>query len=145
MVGRTAGADSLVLDLEAAIWEAVTSPDGQWLVLRTGGAASGRRDIVALQVGQDTVPRPLLTEPYDEAAPALSPDGRWLAYESGETGRREIFVRPFPDVQTGKWQVSTSGGTSPVWVSSESCSPSALRTVWAAITPSSEVKARVPN
>jgi Tol biopolymer transport system component len=74
--------------------------------------------MLALQVGRDTVPRPLLTQPYDEAVPALSPDGRWLAYESGETGQREIFVRPFPDVQTGKWQVSTSRGTSPVWAHS---------------------------
>ncbi len=62
--------------------------------------------------------RPLLTAPYDEAVPALSPDGRWLAYESGETGRREVFVRPFPDVESGKWQVSTAGGTSPVWAHS---------------------------
>ncbi len=48
----------------------------------------------------------------------FSPDGRWLAYESGETGRREIFVRPFPDGQSGRWQVSTRGGTSPVWAHS---------------------------
>jgi len=107
------GADSLVLALEGAISEAVTSHDGKWLVLKTGGATGG--DILALRVGRDTVPRPLLTAPFDEAVPALSPDGRWLAYESDETGRREIFVRSFPDVQTGTWQVSTSGGTSPVW------------------------------
>jgi len=112
------GADSLVLDLEAPIYEADWSFDGQWSVLRTGGEGRNVRDILALRVGRDTVPRPLLTEPHDEAVPALSPDGRWLAYESGETGRREIFVQPFPDVQTGKWQVSTSGGTSPVWAHS---------------------------
>ncbi|MGD8322178.1 MAG: protein kinase [Gemmatimonadota bacterium] len=111
------GADSLVLDLEAPIYEAVTSLDDQWLVPRTTRQATGR-DILALRVGRDTVPRPLLTEPYSEAAPALSPDGRWLAYESSETERHEIFVRPFPEVQTGKWQVSTGGGTSPVWAHS---------------------------
>jgi len=111
------GADSLVLDLEVPIDEAVTSPDGQWWILRTRSQAN-LRDILALQVGRDTVPRPLLTERYDEVVPALSPDGRWLAYTSSETGQREIFVRPFPDVQTGKWQVSTKGGTSPVWAHS---------------------------
>jgi Tol biopolymer transport system component len=111
------GTDTLVFDVEAAIWEALPSPDGQWIVMRTGGA-DNIRDIVALRVGQDTVPTPLLTAPYDEEGPALSPDGRWLAYVSTETGRREVFVRPFPDVESGKWQVSTSGGVSPVWARS---------------------------
>jgi serine/threonine-protein kinase len=111
------GADSLVLDLEAAIWEAHRSRDGQWIVMRTG-TGDNLRNVVALRVGQDTVPRPLLVAPYDEDSPALSPDGRWLAYVSTETGRREVFVRPFPDVEAGKWQVSNAGGTSPVWAHS---------------------------
>ena len=46
---------------------------------------------------------------------ALSPDERWIAYSSDETGRFEVFVRPFPDVNAGKWQISQSGGTSPRW------------------------------
>ena len=45
----------------------------------------------------------------------VSPDGRWLAYESNETGRNEIYVRPFPNVDAGKRQVSTNGGTQPLW------------------------------
>ena len=49
----------------------------------------------------------------------MSPDGRWLAYESNESGRSEIYVRPFPDVDAGRWQVSTtSGGIEPVWAGS---------------------------
>ncbi len=111
------GTDSLVLDLEAPISEALWSRDRQWIVLRTG-STEGQRDILALRVGRDTVPRPLLTAPWDEEAPALSPDGRWLAYVSSETGQREVFVRPFPDVDSGKWQVSTAGGVSPVWAHS---------------------------
>jgi Tol biopolymer transport system component len=111
------GRDSLVLGLEATIQEALWSRDGQWIVMRTGGT-DGQRDILALRVGRDTVPRPLLTAPWDEEAPALSPDGRWLAYVSTETGTREVFVRPFPDVDAGKWQVSTAGGTNPVWAHS---------------------------
>ncbi|HSH75518.1 MAG TPA: LpqB family beta-propeller domain-containing protein [Longimicrobiales bacterium] len=63
-------------------------------------------------------PRPLLAGSYDEEALALSPDGRWLAYVSSETGRREVFVRPFPEVDSGKWQVSTTGGLSPAWAHS---------------------------
>jgi eukaryotic-like serine/threonine-protein kinase len=48
----------------------------------------------------------------------VSPDGRWLAYESNESGRFEISVRPFPDVNRGHWQVSTGGGTRPLWARS---------------------------
>ena len=46
---------------------------------------------------------------------ALSPDGRWLAYESDESGTPEVYVRPFPDVNAGRWQVSAGGGRWPVW------------------------------
>jgi hypothetical protein len=46
---------------------------------------------------------------------AVSPDGRWLAYQTDESGRDEIYVRPFPDVDAGLWQVSTGGGRQPVW------------------------------
>jgi Tol biopolymer transport system component len=81
------GTDSLVLHLEAPILEAILSSDGQWIVMRTGGQ-DNLRDIVALRVGEDTVPRPLLTAPYDEEAPALSPDGRWWAH----SGRELLFV-----------------------------------------------------
>ena len=47
--------------------------------------------------------------------PEVSPDGRWLAYESNESGASEIFVRPFPALDSGRWQVSTGGGTRPLW------------------------------
>ena len=63
----------------------------------------------------DTALYPLAAEPYDEKAAALSPDGRWLAYESTETGRDEIYLRPYPNVNDGKWQISTSGAINPVW------------------------------
>lgn len=114
------GADELVVGLERAIQEAVQSRDGEWVILRLAGTSSGRneRDVVAIRPGKDSVPLPLLTEAYDEKAPALSPNGRWLAYESNETGREEIFVRPFPNVGDGKWQVSTAGGRMPLWAHS---------------------------
>jgi hypothetical protein len=47
--------------------------------------------------------------------PALSPDERWLAYASDESGTVEVYVRPFPETSSAKWQVSTSGGSQPVW------------------------------
>ncbi len=48
-------------------------------------------------------------------AAALSPDGHWLAYVSDETGQDEVYVRPYPDIDSGKWRISTAGGGSPRW------------------------------
>jgi Tol biopolymer transport system component len=45
----------------------------------------------------------------------LSPDGRWLAYASDESGQAEVYVRPFPNTSSGKWQISTDGGIDPIW------------------------------
>jgi len=52
---------------------------------------------------------------YDEQGSALSPDSHWLAYVSNEQGENEVFIRPFPDVNGGKWQVSSGGGSAPLW------------------------------
>jgi hypothetical protein len=111
------GSPELVLDLEANIAEALWSSDGEWLVVRVAGTPgqAGGRDILAVRPGQDSEPVPLLAEPHDEIAPQLSPNGRWLAYTSNETGQYEVFVRPFPDVESGRWQVSTAGGFTPRW------------------------------
>jgi len=57
---------------------------------------------------------PLVTTPLDEANAQVSPDGKWLAYQSNETGEGQIYVRPFP-TGSGKWQMSTSGGFAPRW------------------------------
>ena len=57
----------------------------------------------------------LLRERYNEFQPQISPDGRWMAYTSDESGKYEVYVRPFPEVDKGRWQVSTSGGDSPLW------------------------------
>ena len=57
----------------------------------------------------------LLEGPYNERNAEISPDGNWLAYESDESGQSEIYVRPFPDVSASREQVSTDGGTRPLW------------------------------
>jgi serine/threonine-protein kinase len=103
-------------DAAKGVW----SPDGEWLVIRRAGfdvaSAEAARDILALRPGIDSVAVPLAaTGAFWEQAPAISRDGRWLAYSSNETGRHEIFVRPFPDVDSGKWQVTSNGGVNPVW------------------------------
>jgi serine/threonine-protein kinase len=57
----------------------------------------------------------LLKEKYSQAQPRISPDGQWIAYTSNESGKYEVYVRPFPEVDKGHWQVSTAGGDSPLW------------------------------
>ena len=56
----------------------------------------------------------MLQSAFDEMDAQFSPDGRWIAYESNQSGRTEIFVRPFPQSR-GQWQVSTAGGSQPRW------------------------------
>ena len=74
-------------------------------------------DIGFIRLGGDGSPQPLVATTFNEVSPALSPDGRWLAYSSNESGRYEIYVRPFPG-EGGRWQVSAEGGTEPVWAPS---------------------------
>ena len=94
------------------------SRDGRWLLVRTPLNVPGTgADIVGYRPG-DTKAVPLIATPAAEGYPALSPDGRWLAYSSTESGTQEIFVRPFPETGTAKWQVSTAGGTQPRWSNS---------------------------
>ena len=77
-------------------------------------------NIGMIRIGQSDVIEPLLDTGFDEFAPALSPDGRWLAYVSNQSGREEIFVRPYPDVQSDRAKVSPTGGVSPVWTADSS-------------------------
>ncbi|MDX1647220.1 MAG: hypothetical protein R3304_08750, partial [Longimicrobiales bacterium] len=112
------GEPRLIVDMEQQIATFGWSPDGEWLVLRTAGprGVEGGRDIYAFRPGVDTVPQPLLANSeYDEMYPQISPDGRWLAYQTTETDRHEIYVRPFPDVGSGRWQISVDGGRNPQW------------------------------
>jgi Tol biopolymer transport system component/predicted Ser/Thr protein kinase len=60
-------------------------------------------------------PEPFLSTPANEALPLFSPDGRWIAYRSNESGSDEIYVRPFPNANEGKWQISSGGGLIAFW------------------------------
>lgn len=87
------------------------TPDGTSLVVSY--ATGGPYDIGSLSVETGKL-TPLLAAPYGEYEPALSKDGRWLAYTSDESGRPEIYVRSFPSLE-GRWQVSIDGGSESVW------------------------------
>jgi serine/threonine-protein kinase len=97
--------------------DAFWSPDGRWIVLGAAksAGASAEGDILAAHPGVDGPTRAMVATGYDERGAALSPDSRWLAYVSNEQGTNEVFVRPFPDVGSGKWQVSRGGGSAPLW------------------------------
>ena len=91
------------------------SRDGKWFVVRTDNGEPGAGDILGFRTNGDTTPVVMAATPYSELSPALSPDGRWLAYTSNESGRFEVYVRPFPNANAGRWQISTQGGRSPRW------------------------------
>jgi serine/threonine-protein kinase len=104
------------------------SPEGAWSWHPSGKllafhelTPNNNDDVLILPIeGDETTgwkpgkPRPFLNGPYAERAPMFSPDGRWLAYQSTETGRDEVYVRPYPG-PGGKWRVSTDGGQTPTW------------------------------
>jgi serine/threonine protein kinase/Tol biopolymer transport system component len=88
------------------------SPDGQLLSFTEVNPTTGL-DIWMLGIG-DRKAQPFLQTPFNEGAARFSPDGRWVAYVSDESGGFEVYVQPYPG-PGGKWQISTEGGTEPVW------------------------------
>ncbi len=110
------GTGTVLARMPRGVDEGLYSRDGRWLVLRVG--VGGGRDIYGLRPGIDSAPVPLIATEFEEHSPALSPDGRWLAYVANESGHREVYVRPFPNVSSAKWQVSTAGGMEPLWANS---------------------------
>ncbi|MDA2927349.1 protein kinase [Acidobacteria bacterium AH-259-G07] len=90
------------------------SPDGKRLVVGELNPET-ESDIHMLSMEGKPTSKPLLQTPFYESQPAISPDGRWMAYTTRESGQREVYVRPFPKVEEGKWQISSGGGREPVW------------------------------
>jgi serine/threonine-protein kinase len=101
--------------------KAVT-PDGKGLIFiystHAAAAAGDQGDVMLLPLEGDQRPTPLVQTPFSEANAELAPGGRWLAYQSNESGQQEIYVRPFPNVAAQKVRVSPNGGTSPLWARS---------------------------
>jgi serine/threonine-protein kinase len=105
------GAESVVLDRTETA-EFVEGPPGGWSAIRTYGA----RDILIVPTDSiaSATPRPFVTGPANETDVALSPSGKLMAYQSDETGRQEIYMRPVPGPGP-RVPVSVDGGTAPVW------------------------------
>jgi serine/threonine protein kinase len=99
-----------------ALMPASWSSDGKTLVqMEVTVTGNLNFDVGELSMESDHARRLLLHEKYNEAQPRISPNGRWMAYTSDESGQNQIYVRPFPEVESGRWQVSTSGGNSSLW------------------------------
>jgi eukaryotic-like serine/threonine-protein kinase len=90
------------------------TPDGTQLLF-TEAAPQTREDVMQISLTGTHTVTPLVHTPAAERNGIVSPDGRWLAYESNDSGTFEIYVRPYPDVASGRWQVSIGGGTQPLW------------------------------
>ena len=129
------GTPERLTDSPNAQFPLAMTPDGSAIVFRevnqegrrTDLGVGGQNDLMRLLIGSHKLSgsneisktgTPLVRTKFNEANADISPDGRWLAYQSDESGREEVYVRPFPDVDSGRWQVSTGGGRTPVWARS---------------------------
>jgi eukaryotic-like serine/threonine-protein kinase len=90
------------------------TPDGKAIIV-TEAQMGGQQDIVMLALDDKRQVTSLIHTAFDEGNGVVAPDGRWLAYESNESGQYQIYVRPFPAVDSGRWQLSTNGGRQPLW------------------------------
>jgi len=91
------------------------SPDGKHLIVMQAKPGASDSDLYILSLEDGATSQPLIETQFDEGFAAISPNGQWIAYQSNETGRYEIYVRPFPNVQDGIWQISRQGGSRPRW------------------------------
>jgi serine/threonine protein kinase/dipeptidyl aminopeptidase/acylaminoacyl peptidase len=106
--------DSVLYHSDTRIFPECWSRDGRWIVCQTDRARSGHTNTYGLLLGDSARLVPLATGPFTEAQAMLSPDGKWLAYTSNESGEFEIYVQSFPG-PGGKWRVSATSGLEPSW------------------------------
>ncbi|HEY5623865.1 MAG TPA: protein kinase [Gammaproteobacteria bacterium] len=110
------GAAERIVEGDGQLFPVSFVPDGS-AILISGGLRGNLTDddIAILNLDGQGLVTPLLQTEFDESNPEVSPNGRWLTYQSNESGEMEIYVRPFPDVGTGLRLVSTDGGVQPLW------------------------------
>ena len=108
------GAEERIVDSPNTKQAQDWSRDGRWLVYYEVKPAAGRDLWVVDMARADRTPRVVANTPAEETLAQFSPDGRWVAYQTNESGRFEVVVQPFPGAG-GKWQVSTAGGVAPRW------------------------------
>jgi eukaryotic-like serine/threonine-protein kinase len=90
------------------------SPDGKTIIFTQVNVKTGS-DLMQLHLDGSAKAEPLIQTDFTEAGGEISPDGGWIAYQSNESGQSEVYVRPFPKVDGGRWPISTGGGSWPAW------------------------------
>ena len=85
------------------------------MLYRTDDVAAGRGDIYARRLGGDTTTIPIAVTDAEETSATVSPDGHWIAYAMRIEATKEVVVRPFPNIDAGRVQVSMGGGAEPLW------------------------------
>ncbi len=108
-----AGKEEPVLQMKGEGLPLDWSADGRYLLFETRDAGE-KPKLWILPLFGERKPLRLLGTPFSEDLGAFSPDGKWIAYVSDESGRREVYVQTFP-ISTAKWRISTNGGTQPRW------------------------------
>jgi Tol biopolymer transport system component len=111
---RGGGAETLLLQDPLGKFASHWSADGRFIAYIGGGGIIVRSDVWVLPLTGDRKPYPFIDSTFVESQGQFSPDGRWMAYMSNESGRQEVYVRPFPG-PGDKWLVSTAGGGWPRW------------------------------
>jgi serine/threonine protein kinase/Tol biopolymer transport system component len=106
------GDEELLLESESVKAPMSWSADGNFIAYYVNDPKT-KEDIWVLPLSGEKKPFPILQTPFSERYPQISPDGKWIAYDSNETGKSEIYVRPFP-TGAGKWQISTSSAAGAV-------------------------------
>jgi len=98
--------------LQQSAWS--WTPDAERLFIAQV-APENQADVAIVTLGDGASPEVLVQTPTADYSAALSPDGKWLAYQSAQSGQAEVEVRPFPDVNANRWTISTNGGVRPKW------------------------------
>jgi Tol biopolymer transport system component len=107
------GTDTLLFESDDLKWPTSWSQDGKFILFVVNNSKT-RGDIWKLPLTGDREAIPVLQTQFNELDPQISPNGKWIAYRSDETGRNEVYVQSFPP-GSGKWQISSSGGVLPRW------------------------------
>ena len=111
----TGPAERLTEDAHAqSFGDLAVTPDGTRVVGRIL-VDDRQNDLIAVTLDEDHAIETLLIAEFNEQTPTLSPNGKWLAYFSPESGQAEVYVRPFPGLEAVSWKISTAGGRDPVW------------------------------